>query len=75
MLKGNGRALAIKVKSSEIQIINNVLGAEKDVLPYTHNDNRYVSQEESDFISEIIWVELDETVLMCAGNPKSTRCF
>ena len=69
-MNGNGRVLAVKMKSHEYEAMkNDIAKLEQKLLVYTNSMEEFVSKEESKFISEILGLKEGETALMCAGNP------
>ncbi len=74
-MRGNGRVLAVKMDRELYDRIkepsNGDSAFKESVFVYTNSDRGLVSEEENHFISEILAVNQDETVLMCAGKPEA----
>ncbi len=73
-VRGNGRVLAVKMKNGEYETIRSIIHndaslLEKKFFVYTNSARELVSEEENNFISEILGVQEDEIALMCAGDP------
>ncbi len=80
-MRGSGRVLAVKLDSRSYERIKEEVRKELERLGrplfiYTNSDGHLVSEEENKFISDILEVRENETVLMSAGNPEeSERLF
>ncbi len=79
-IMGNGRVLAVKMHHEMYNKVKEhaAAGASPQgnaTFVYTNNDKGMVSEEENRFISDILGLRQDETVLMSAGNPEASEAF
>jgi drug/metabolite transporter (DMT)-like permease len=79
-MKGNGRVLAVKLDRELYDKIKETVGhgdaaTGKPIFVYTTADKHLVSEDENKFISEIMGVNQNETILMSAGMPDASEEF
>jgi drug/metabolite transporter (DMT)-like permease len=79
-MKGNGRVLAVKLDRDTYDRIKDSmdrerLNQENSIFVYANSDGHLVSEEENSFISDILGVSQNETVLMSAGRPEASEEF
>ena len=77
-MKGNGRVLAVKLDhdiycrlKENMNYGSLVSGGE--LFVYANSDRHLVSEDENNFVSEILGANQYETVLMSAGNPGASE--
>ncbi len=79
-LSGGGRVLAIKLNQGEYRRIKKSPDfrnpkPRKAILVYTNTDGHLVSREENNYLSDILDVSPEETVLMSAGDLETSEKF
>ncbi len=73
-IKSGGRVLAVKVDQEDYESVKKKMGkADNGTLIYTDRNRRFINNEQSEFIKEIMGVKENELILMSAGIPKESE--